>query len=819
MSLGLYKKKRNFDRTPEPDGVADKKVDSAGFVVQRHDASHLHYDFRLEMDGVLKSWAVPKGPSMRAGEKRLAVMVEDHPLSYGKFYGEIPEGNYGAGKVDIWDFGNYRPLDNEPKGRQIRFSDQLKKGDLKFVLEGHYLKGAFALVRMNDGKEKNWLLIKKNDEYASDDFNIESLSPLKEKQSLNRKKVSPTGLEDAWKKIQHPMLAKLSDKIHDQSGWLYEAKYDGYRAVTKISGSGVEMISRNGNSFNKIYAPIVQELTTITDEVVLDGEIVIEDAHNVSKFQLLQNYKTTHEGTLKYYVFDVLYLNGFPTINLTLKQRRELLAAFFQNYTFKNILLSDSIEGKGNGLFKKLVTKGYEGIIAKDGNSLYSPGKRTGDWLKIKAAAMQEAVIGGYTTPQKSRKYFGSIILGMYEGDSFKYIGNCGTGFTDTSLKELHEAFEELRTDECPFAEKPVMTGAKGSPVWIKPELVCNIKYLEWTHDNHLRNPVFLGLRTDKEPKEIQKEVIPDNKIINPKKERPMVFGNKKVNCTNLDKIYWPDDGITKGDLIQYYIDISKYILPYLKNRPLSLNRHPNGIAGESFFQKDMDVDQLPSWAKTEKIHSKSNDTFIDYLVCNDVATLVYVANMGCIEINPWHSKYNHIDHPDYLILDLDPGDIAFTYVTDVAHVIKDMCDQSGIKCYCKTSGATGLHIYIPLHAKYEYEDVKTFAQILATLTHKYIPDVTSIERSVARRKDKIYVDFLQNRKGQTIAAPYCVRPRPHATISTPLEWNEVNHHLSPGMFTMDNIKTRLAKKGDLWGNVLTQTTPLQKVLLKLEKM
>lgn len=851
MGLETYKKKRNFSNTPEPEEGASKRSAVLHFVIQRHDASHLHYDFRLELDGVLKSWAVPKGPSMKAGEKRLAVQVEDHPVSYGSFTGEIPEGNYGAGIVEVWDKGSYKPLEKVASAEK-HFLKQLEKGDLKFILKGKHLNGAFALVRMNDGTGKNWLLIKKSDEFAQKTYNIASIDPVKpfKKKAVKAKKeklktppeaeeadIPAEKIEAAWKKLRQPMLARLVSAIEDNDQWLFETKYDGYRAVTKIAGGRAEMVSRNGNSFNAQYSPLIEALEVIEDEVILDGEVVIEDNKHISNFQLLQNYITTGKGTLKYYVFDILYINGHRTIDMPLTLRKELLEAFFKKYKLTHVHLGGFTVGKGMQLFKKLAASGQEGIIAKAADSVYIPGKRSDNWYKLKETLSQEAVICGYTLPQKSRKYFGSLILGTYEKGKLKYIGNCGTGFTDISLKSLFTRFSKLETNTCPFKEKPAMTGNKGKAVWMRPSLVCNVKYSNITQEGHLRHPVFLGLREDKSGKEVTlekpvtvsksrqektetKKAVPmKSKRSTEKKDKTVKLGGKEVSLTNLDKVYWPAEKITKGELIEYYKKIGKYMLPYLKDRPQSLNRHPNGIKGSSFYQKDMKVEQLPQWAHTEKQYSKSNDEYLDYLICNDVATLIYMANLGCIEINPWHSTYQQPDDPDYMMLDLDPGKIAFEHVVDTALVIKEVCDELKIKCFCKTSGATGLHVYIPLGKKYDYDEVKMFGELLATAVHHRLPDTTSMERTVSKRKNKIYLDFLQNRKGQTIASVYSVRPRPGATVSAPLEWEEVKHGLSPQDFTIFNIEDRLKEKGDLWKGVLKKGIDLEKVLAKLEKL
>jgi len=832
MSLELYKEKRDFKSTPEPDSSTSVKKSVLTFVVQRHNASHLHYDFRLEMEGVLKSWAIPKGPSMKAGERRLAIMVEDHPLTYGEFYGQIPEGNYGAGMVEIWDEGAYLPL--EEKGNpEENLIDQLQKGNIKFVINGHYLKGAFALVRIS-GKEKDneWLLIKKKDKYALADFNIEELRPVK---SINKETFPLTGRveeihekgktdqeekDDFPTKIIKPMLAKLSTQIINEAEWLYEMKYDGYRSISIVKKGQVEMSSRNGNSFNEIYGDLVKELSAIKDNVILDGEIVIENSKGNSDFQLLQNYRTTRKGILKYYVFDLLYLNGHSLLNFPLINRKELLDAFFKSYNFKNIYNSPYQTGNGNALFEKLSKEGYEGIIAKAPDSKYIPGKRSDSWVKVKAIMMQEAIICGYTLPQHSRKYFGSLILGLFdESGLLRFIGNCGTGFTEHSLGELYSQFELLKTSICPFEKRPKLVGTKGKPIWLKPTLVCNVKFAEWTQDERMRAPVFMGLRDDKDAVEVVNESKDQNTKKSLKVEETMNIGGKIVKCTNLNKVYWPEEEYTKSDLISYYMSISKYILQYLNNRPQSLNRHPNGINGKSFYQKNMDSSQLPSWIKTVKVYSKSNEELIDYMVCNDLATLVYMANMGCIEINPWHSTYLAPDEPTYIMLDLDPGDIAFYEVVNTALTIKEICDEINIPCYCKTSGATGLHIYIPLAAKYSYSDARTFAQLIATIANDRLPDITSIERSIEKRKDKVYIDYMQNSKGQTIACAYSVRPRQLATVSTPLDWKEVNDKLTPQMFTIQNVPDRLKKMGDLWMPVLKKGIAISRALKDLEKL
>jgi len=827
VNLTEYNKKRDFKSTPEPPpvGTTEKKRKLI-FVVQRHDATRLHYDFRLEMDGVLKSWAIPRGPSMVPGEKRLAIMVEDHPMKYGKFYGEIPEGNYGAGIVEIWDKGTYMPA-IETGDPEQNLLGMLQKGDIKFSLKGTYLKGRFALFHLkNEEKENEWMLVKKADEFASEAFNIESIPSLKSKKISKTGKIKKVNIIEPFPDpLPKPMLAKLTGEVMNNPLWIYEMKLDGYRITCSVRDGKVALVSRNGNSYTRQFEALLGDLGSIEENLILDGEVVVETSKGVSDFQLLQNYLTNRIGDLKYYVFDILYLNGHSIMKFPLLKRKELIDALFKKYDFTKVLKLQYQTGEGKELFQKLSGEGHEGIIAKDPQSSYVPGKRTESWLKIKSTQKQEAVICGYTPPQGSRKYFGSIILGFYEGSTLKYIGNCGTGFNDTSLKELYEKFEQLKADKCPFIIPPKLSWTKGKPIWIKPRLVTNIKFMEWSREEIMRTPVFMGLREDKDPEEVVNEMkntseaVSNNDIRDADKEKIVTLQGKNVKLTNLTKIYWTSEGYTKGDLISYYQKISSFILPYLKDRPQSLNRHPNGINGQSFYQKDMNTDQIPKWIKTAKMESKTHPEGIDYLICNDLATLLFMINFGCIEINPWHSTFRNPDYPSYMMLDLDPGDISFKDVVDTALVIKELCDEVKIPCYCKTSGATGIHIYIPLGAKYDYRQAKTFAELLAVIAHNRLPSTTSIERVVSKRRDKVYIDFLQNRRGQTIASPYSVRPRALATGSTPLNWNEVNHQLSPEMFTIKNIEQRLRKTGDLWQPVLELNISLSNALKAIEKL
>lgn len=827
MSLALYNRKRDFKKSPEPRSAKEApEKPKLTFVVHKHDARKLHWDFRLELEGVLKSWAIPRGPSMIAGEKRLAIMVEDHPLQYGKFYGMIPEGNYGAGIVEIWDKGTYKPA-YETDDPERNLLEMLKKGDIKLNLNGKYLKGNFALFHLkNEEKDNEWMLVKKADRYAEDVFDIELIPSLKSKKNIEKRKIiKEPRFEPFPDPLPGPMLAKLVNEVNDDPSWIYEMKLDGYRILCSVRDRKIELISRNGKNYSSQYGELLDDLGKIEENVVLDGEVVAENSTGQSKFQLLQNYTDKRIGDLKYYVFDILYMNGHNLMKISLLQRKELIEALFSKYDFTKVLKLEYQRGNGRELFRKLSGEGYEGIIAKDPSGIYVPGSRTGSWLKIKSIRNQEAVICGYTSPKGGRKYFGSFIMGFYEGGTLKYIGCCGTGFDEISLKALYSKFRPIETAICPFGKPPDLSWTKGKPVWLKPVLVASIKFNEWSDDEIMRDPVFLGLRDDKDPGEvvnemnIKPEAGDESDGSSADGEAKAALSENKVSLTNLDKIYWTDEGITKGDLINYYQKVSRFILPYLKDRPQSLNRHPHGIKGQSFYHKNMDTAHIPEWVKTVRMDSRTHSSGIDYLICNDTATLLYMINLGCIEINPWHSTYRKPDHPTYLMLDLDPGEISFKEVINTALVIREICDETGIQCYCKTSGATGLHIYIPLGAKYDYEQTRIFAEILAVIAHNRLPSVTSLERTVSKRKDKVYIDYLQNRKGQTIAAPYSVRPRPFATVSTPLAWQEVNQNLSPEQFTLRNIEKRLIKTGDLWQPVLKQGISVTRALKAIEKL
>lgn len=825
MALDQYHQKRQFDKTPEPKGEVRIGADqSLRFVVQKHAASRLHYDFRLELGGVLKSWAVPKGPSFDPHDKRLAMMTEDHPYDYRTFEGIIPEGNYGAGGVIIWDEGTYQAIVGRSKSEQEKaIEDGLKKGHITFVLDGQKLKGEFALIKIRNesGADENaWLLVKAGDAHVSQ----EDIT------SLDRSVVSSRRLEDLSGAANAPiidnlplakmpseilpMLATLTDKPFDRPGWLFEIKWDGYRILATVKNKQVELSSRNLQSYTKIFGPVTEALRQLGRDAILDGEVVVLDEDNKSRFHLLQNYQKTAQGNLVYYVFDILYLDGRDLRDLPLADRKALLASLIKPAA--HLRYSDHVEARGVDFFRLAGEQGLEGIIAKDGSSRYQSGRRSRSWLKVKITRRQEVVVGGFTEPTGSRLGVGSLLLGIFEGGKLKFVGHSGGSFAGLRPEELREQLEQIETPKCPFVSKP--KSATGQH-WVKPILVVDVEFGEWTSDGFMRHPKIIGFRTDKDAKEVTKEEPePINNVPNEKapteryqKDQTITVGGHSLGLTNLTKPYWPEEGYTKGDLIAYYQSIAKWILPYLEGRPQSLNRFPNGIKGKSFYQKDVDI--APNWVATHIVKSDSSDDDINYVVCDNEATLIWLVNLGCIEMNVWNARVKYVDKPDYAIIDLDPEGISFEAVVEAALVTKQVLDGVGAASYCKTSGATGLHVYVPLGAKYSHDQARQFAQLVATLVHQRLPKTTSLERSPSKRQQRVYLDYLQNRRGQTMAAPYCVRPRPGATVSTPLDWDEVNTKLNPASFTIKSIHDRLASLGDLWGPTLGRGIDLAKVL------
>jgi len=801
MSLKDYIQKRNFKNTPEPAGEISEE-NKQRFVIQRHQASRLHYDLRLEIDGVLKSWAVPKGPSMNPKDKRLAIQTEDHPIKYLTFQGSIPKGNYGAGEMQIWDKGIFESAISKD------FSEQVNAGNLKIKFFGKKVKGEYALVKTNRGDKKNqWLLIKKKDQNATDlNYDAEELI---EKTSQIPGKVVQLEFRDAVK----PMLASATKKIFNDPNWIYELKLDGYRLIAHVNNGEVTIHSRNGISYNSKFPNLVEDLENIPHEAILDGEVVVIDKNGIPDFQKLQNYSPQTKGTLKFYVFDMLYLNGHSMLDLKLLERKSLIPEVLEDTNIA--VYCDHIEGMGTAFYQKAIDAGMEGVMAKKADSTYAPGYRTEKWLKVKANESLETIICGYTDSEGA--LFGSLILGVIKDTELKYIGNCGTGFSNKTQQELLGKMKKLETSATPFNEKPNLKGRKAN--WIKPELVCEVTFSEWTSAGRMRHPVYKGLREDKSTKEINTELPQESRKTKTTSSNSLEVNGKDVKLTNLDKVYWPDYGLRKYDLIDYYIKISDYILPYLKDRPQNLHRHPNGIDNKGFYQKDNEG-ILESWVETEQIYSKSANKDIKYLLCQNEATLLYMANLGCIEINPWNSRINNLENPDYSVIDLDSSsENTFDEVIEVAQVAQEILVEAKIEAYLKTSGSSGLHIYLPLQAAYTHEEARDFTKLICYFIQERTKGLTSMERAVRNRKGKIYLDYLQNRRGQTLASAYCVRPKPGAPVSAPLDWKELKKGLKITDFNIQNMPERLEKNGDIFQPVLLDKIDMEEALSNLNEL
>lgn len=899
MGLSKYREKRSEENTPEPFGGKPNGKELR-FVIQKHDASHLHYDFRLEMGGVLKSWAVPKGPSIDPTVKRLAVMVEDHPYDYRNFEGSIPKGQYGGGTVIVWDEGHYEPADGSVKDISKQEKDllhQLHSGKLKFKLYGKKLKGEFALVKAHGRGDNGWLLMKLEDQYASDkditasdksvisgktiqqmerspdkvygENIIKKNSTVKDKRSTKNeasklindqleavpkhraksKRNLQTLLKNASSKkfYSHiePMLATLVAKPFDDDEWVYEVKWDGYRAVAFMNKGDVELKSRNDKSYNEKFYPLYEELKSLKLDAILDGEVVVLDKNGTASFGALQNWRSEADGDLVYYVFDILWYRGQDLKDMTLLERKSILKEVLPKNNC--ILISEHFETSGIHFLEEAKKLGLEGIMAKRKDSLYYVHNRSKDWLKIKANKRQEVVIGGFTLNDDSSKLFSSILVGVYEGKKLIYTGKVGTGFNVKLQKEMMELFKPLIVSKAAFSEEPdVNKPSRFRPnpphatvTWLKPELVCEVSFTELTSDGIMRHPSFNGMREDKRAKNVVLEdEAPTEKMVNHMEDKivsPRVKGQRKsllnpsdktqvrkvnkheLKFTNLDKVFWPKEGITKRDLINYYYQAAPFILPYLKDRPQSMNRFPNGIEEDGFYFKNV-TDTAPDWAETYLYHSEADEKDRHYLVGKDDATLLYMANLGCIEMNPWSSTVKKPDNPSFCIIDLDPDKNSFDQVIEAAQVTKHILDDMGVASYCKTSGSTGLHIYIPLGGKYTYDQSKEFARVIVTLVHHELPKFTSLERSIKDRKGKMYLDFLQNRPHATIAAAYSVRPKPGATVSMPLHWDEVKKGLKISDFHILNALDRMRSEGDIFKPVLGKGINLKSIVDKFAK-
>jgi len=769
--LAEYRKKRDPKKTPEPFG-GKKRGREPIFVVQRHDARRLHYDFRLERDGALASWAVPKGVPLEPGQQHLAVHVEDHPLEYGSFEGEIPKGEYGAGTVEIWDRGTYELVEEK------------RNGGLTVRLHGKRLDGTYALVPAKlSGDPKNWLIIRKKDETAA------ARTPRR----------------------YQPMLATLAEEAPKGDDWIFEIKWDGYRIVSTVAGGEPELRTRKDQDYTQRFENVAKELAKAlkTPDCVVDGEVCALDEEGRPSFSAMQQGK---RGTpIVYYVFDLFEVEGEPIIELPLEERRKRLERLLDKRN-KTVRLSESFDD-GNALLSAAEQQGLEGIMAKRLGSRYLPGRRTRDWLKIKGHGRQEFVIAGYTRGQGRRSgTLGSLVLGMYEGGELVYVGNVGTGFNDKEIERLLRKLKPLERDAPPFRNVPKMPRVrKGDVVWVEPKLVAEVEFAEWTHDGRLRAPAYKGLREDKDATEVRREEPMATEIRK---------GKRVLKLSNVDKLFWSEEGITKGDLLSYYQRVAPVVVPHLKDRPFTMKRYPDGWQGKFFFQKDAPKG-IPDWIPTASIVVSTRDQprqkrRIEAPLVNDELALLWMVNMGCIDLNTWYSRIDKPERPDWVLFDLDPSpDVGFPETIEVALLVKQALDVLELESFVKTSGSEGIHILVPIARRHTYADTRQFSAIIAGALARTHRGLVTTEWSKAKRRG-VLIDSNQNGEGKTIASVYSVRPKAGAPVSTPLRWDEVNDELDPASFTMEAVLERVEKHGDLFKGVLENKQSLSAALKAL---
>jgi len=767
--LSEYRAKRDPKQTPEPfDGKKRRK--GPIFVVQRHDARRLHYDFRLERDGVLASWAVPKGVPLEPGGRALAVHVEDHPLEYASFAGEIPAGQYGAGTVEIWDTGAYDLLE-EKRG-----------GQLKVRLHGKRLDGVWTLVPAHlDGKEENWLLIRNSDSQQAD---------------------------PATERLYKPMLATLADDVPTGDGWTFEVKWDGYRALAYVRGGECKLVSRNDHDLTARFPDVAKAVVKATKSpnAVLDGEVCALDERGRSSFSAMQR----GTGQLVYYVFDLLELDGEPLVTLPLRERHARLERLLDRRN-RTVRLSEDFSD-GRALFTAAREQLLEGIMAKRLDSEYAEGKRTRSWLKVKTHGRQEFVIAGYTRGEGRRSSsFGSLVLAVNEGGTFRYVGNVGTGFNEQEIERLLALLRPLERRESPFPVPPKMPRVrKDEVVWVEPKLVAEVEFSEWTHDGRLRQPSYQGLRDDKPAGDVRRELPAEDTVRK---------GKRELKLSNLDKVFFSDDGITKGDLLDYYRSVAPVLVPHLKNRPFTMRRYPDGIAGKAFFQKDA-PSHMPGWipryrALVSTRERSRTKKWVEFPVVDDELALLWMVNMGCIDMNTWYSRIDKPDRPDWVLFDLDPTpEVPWSQTLEVARLVHELLDGLGLASFPKTSGGKGFHILVPLDRRSTYDDSRAFAELVAGTIARTHPKLATTEWQKSRRRG-VLIDANQNGEGKTIASVYSVRPHPGGPVSTPLEWDEVEN-VDPARFTMPAVLERVEARGDLYEPVLKTRQSLTKALAQL---
>lgn len=792
VPLKIYRKKRDFKQTPEPKGKVKKKSKYL-YVIQKHAASHLHYDLRLELNGVLLSWAVPKGPSLDPSVKRLAMHVEDHPIEYGSFEGMIPEGQYGGGTVMLWDKGEWIPEDKDPKKAYL-------KGHMTFILNAEKLNGLWKLIQINKNK-KTWLLIKIQDAEAksSRKFDITREKPNsvlsgksidqitennKQQKKIPKKKIKPIKLnltKKTFPKRVYPQLATLVNEPPLGKNWLHEIKLDGYRLLAFKHGDKVSLFTRNQHNWTHKFKDIARKIADLpVNNLILDGEVVVLDENHRSNFQALQNALKNNDNNMYYYIFDLIYYDQFNLTDLALIERKKLLKKILSREEDSILKFSDHVTGSGQEVFEKSCELGLEGIISKEINSHYSQ-KRDKTWLKSKCVKSQEFVIGGFLKSDR-RRYFKSLMLGVYDKNKkLIYCGNVGTGFSEDSIKNLYDQMIQYQSQHMPFDESPPL-GQK--VIWLKPVLVAEIEFTEWTHSGTLRHPSFKGIRKDKTAKEIVKET--EDNISKP-----------LVHITHPNKILYPEDQISKSDLAQYYELVQDWILPYITKRPLTLVRCQENYH-ECFYQKHVNH-KPPNGINEIAIKGKIEREKYIYIENNE--GLNQLVQMNVLEIHPWNCTIDNFNNPDMIIFDLDPDEsVPWKRVVNAAFEIKEILNSIQLKSFVKTTGGKGLHVVVPINPEYDWSIVKSFSQTLVDFMVANSPAQYIGKMTKSSRKNKIYIDYLRNQKGATSIAPYSTRARKSAPIAVPLAWDELTNQFKDTFFTLDTLQARLKKlKHDPW--------------------
>ncbi len=842
-ALKTYRAKRNFNITSEPAEGGDAVAGSLQFVIQKHWASHLHYDFRLELDGTMKSWAVPKGPSYDPKDKRMAVHVEDHPISYNKFEGKIPAGQYGAGKVIIWDKGTWAPIGDPVLG--------YREGKLKFEMFGHKMRGHWTLVRMKGKGEKQepWLLIKEKDELArpAQDFSVvdempDSVAklgaPVTPKQSAQKPAKAPTqkstqgdGPPQGARKAAlpatfSPELATLVDAPPgDAADWLYEIKFDGYRMLTRIENGTVKLFTRNGHDWTHKLPALAESLAKLPlNSAWLDGEIVVQGEKGTPEFQLLQNaFDTAHTAKIIYYLFDIPYCEGHELKDVALEARRDILQRVLATTKAANLRFSDVFDAAGSDVVHSACAIGLEGVIGKRRGSTYVQ-RRSGDWIKLKCGLRQEFVIGGYTDPQGSRTGLGSLLLGVHDDKGqLQYAGNVGTGFSEKTLTMLKDALDAVAATASPFA---TATDNDRRAHWVKPQLLAEVSFGEWTREGRIRHSVFHGLRTDKKPSAIVREKpqhapsqskAAASKAVSKAASKPSTAKThsqaptmpaKKtatasadlpegLKVSHPDRIIDPSTGVTKIDLVRYYLLVAPMMMPHLKDRPVSLVRATDGIQGELFFQKHPDTAKLPGVKRLDPALDPGHEPLVEIANAQGLASS---AQFNVIEFHTWNAVKQRIDRPDRMTFDLDPGEgVTWAQMQEATTLVRVFLTELGLSSFLKTSGGKGLHLVVPLKRLHEWDPVKDFSQAIVQHLAQTIPQRFVAKSGPKNRVGKIFVDYLRNGFGATTVCAWSARARPGLGVSVPLAWDELDHLTSSAQWNVKNIHERLDVGNEPW--------------------